>query len=270
MLIVAALGLGIGWLWYWVFSPLFVDAEAYIAKERRFRRVVRRVLVGRPDGLPDVPDLPEWPDPLVDAQVRILACAEAQVAYHVRYTPRYYSLDYPWGDLPPQLATAPDLVIRCLRATGLDLQQLVHIDRVAFPDRYPLRIWAKKVADRSIDHRRLANLYTFLKSFAGPPLPVLMDSPEKLSKFQPGDIVFWVASGGGEFPGNVGIVTDRRGRDGTPRVITMIATERRISAHHRLDQWTVTGHFRVNPDTLLDLFLQANPDARLAPRVGGR
>jgi len=268
VVLVAGLGFALGWLWYWVFAPLFVDADEYIAKERKFRRTIRHVLVGRPDGLPDVPDLPEWPDPMNDAQVRILACAEEQVAYHVRYTPSYFKLDYPWGDLPKHLSTAPDLIIRCLRATGLDLQQLVHIDRSAFPERYPLRIWANKKPDRSIDHRRLPNLYTFLKTYAGPELPVLTDSAEKLSRFQPGDIVFWVADGGGEFPGKVGIVTDRRGSDGTPRVITIIDNERRISSHHRLDKWTVTGHFRLNPDTLLDLFLQQNPDARLAPRVG--
>ena len=141
-------------------------------------------------------------------------------------------------------------------------------NRTSQPDRYPLRIWANKKPDRSMDHRRLPNLYTFLKAFAGPNLPVLMDSSKKLAKFQPGDIVFWVAEGGGEFPGNVGIVTDRRGTDGTPRVITILPIERRISDHHRLDKWTVTNHLRIDPDAVLDRFLQQNPDARLAPRVG--
>ena len=126
----------------------------------------------------------------------------------VRFTPGYHKMTYPWGDIPVHLATAPDLVIRCARATGLDLQQLVHMDRVREPSRYPLRIWANRRPDRSIDHRRLPNLYTFIKAYL-PPLPVYTDSAEKLASFHPGDLVFWVAPGGGDYPGLVGIVTDR-------------------------------------------------------------
>lgn len=265
---VASFGFGIGWLWYSVFSPLFVDAKEHIAKERSFRRVLRRVVLGRADGLENIPDLPEWPDPISDARVRILACADSQVAYHIRYTKSYYNLDYPWGDIAKHLGTSPDLLVRCLRATGLDLQQLIYIDRVNHADRYPVRNKNHRKPDKSVEHRRIANLYTFLKTYAPPNLPVLMDSAKKLAGFQPGDIVFWAADGGGRFPGNIGIVMDRRGPDGTPRVVTVVPADRRISAHHRLDKWTVTGHFRVDPDALLDRFLQENPDARLAPRVG--
>jgi len=267
-LVLVALGVGIGWLWYWVFSPMFTDPEQWVANERRMRRMTRRVLYGGGNDGPTAPNLAPWPPALSDAQARVLRCADAEVARQPRFTTGYHKISYPWGDLPAYLVTPPDLVIRCLRATGLDLQQLIHIDRTARPKTYPLRIWNARKPDRNIDHRRLPNLYTFIRTYAQH-LPTLTDSAEKLAAYQPGDLVFYAGPGGGDYPGSVAIVTDRRDPDGVPRVVTVTKRERYVSDFHRLNDWLVFAHFRVDPDALLDAFFEANPTAALTPKPPG-
>ncbi len=261
---VVVLGAAIGWLWYTVFSPLFSDPKDWIHKERRFRRVLHEVLTGGGPGAPPEPTLPPWPGELDDTAHRIVACAEGQVARGVRLTGRYHGMDYPWGDLPEHLGSSPDLVVRCLRTIGLDLQQFIHIDRVRHPRRYPLHLWSHGAPDRAIDHRRLPNLHAFVREF-GERLSVLADTPERRAAFLPGDLVFWTGASGGEYPTLAGVVLDRRDAEGLPRVATLHKGEGRASDHHPLDRWPITGHYRIRPEGVLEGFLEANPTARLEP-----
>ncbi len=256
---------GIAWLWYWVFSPLFENPEDWVKRERAFRQVVREVLAGAEQHDPDVPQLPPWPGQLTDAQARLVACADAQVARNPRFSQTYQKMDYPWGDVGAHLVSSPDLVVRCLRAVGLDLQQLVHHDRVKTPSRYPLHIWGRPRPDTSIDHRRLPILHVFVKTFADAH-PTAADTPERLAAFLPGDLVFWAPNPGAAIPTMVGLVTDRRDAKGVPRVVTVVPADKRPTDHHRLTDWPIIGHFRVQPDPLLERFLEQNPDARLQPR----
>ena len=229
------------------------------------RRAVAEVLTGSIDVDGAESSLPAWPPPLDGTQREMVACAEAQVARGVRLSTAYHAVTYPWGDLSDYLGAAPDLVVRCLRSVGLDLQQMIHIDRAAHPSRYPLHLWANKRPDRSIDHRRLANLHVFTRTFAIV-LPTVADTAEKLANFWPGDIIFWTSTAGGEHPTLAGIVLDRRDSDGTPFVTTLVPSERIMTDTHRLTDWPITGHFRVLPGDLLEAFLDTNPQARLKPR----
>lgn len=262
LLIVLVVAAGIGYLWYWVFNPLFTDPDDWAKKERTFRYVLKEVVAGADSGAPRPPELPKWPPPLADHQVRLLACADAQVARGVRRSANYRKLGYPWGDVPEHLGTDADLVIRCLRELRIDLQQMVHHDRKRAPRRYPLRIWSQKRPDTNIDHRRLPNLHVFIKHYAQK-LPTLVDSHEKVAGFHPGDLVFWAPHGGGDHPGRVGIVTDRRGPDGVPRVVTFAHNDDRISDRKRINAWPIMGHYRVDPVQLLEGFLEANPGVSL-------
>ena len=72
----------------------------------------------------------------------------------VQYIPDYVRLAYPMGDVPKNTGVCTDVVIRTYRGVGIDLQQLVHEDIIAHPDRYP----NIKNADPNIDHRRVPNL----------------------------------------------------------------------------------------------------------------
>jgi uncharacterized protein len=252
----------VGWLWYSVFSPLFDEPRDWVSRQRDFRRAIAEVLTGADRDAPPAPPLPVWPPVMDDDQRELVACAEGQVARGVRLSTRYHPMAYPWGDLPGHLGSSPDLIIRCLRAIGLDLQQLVHVDRVRHARRYPLHLWASSRADKAIDHRRLANLYTFLAAFTERGA-ITVDSPEKLAAFVPGDLVFWTTASGGEYPGLAGIVLDRRDEHGVPLVATLAPDDRRTTDHHRLTDWPLTGHLRVRPEAILERFFEDNPQARL-------
>ena len=256
---------GLGWAWYAVFSPLFQDPRDWIAQERTMRRIVAEVLTGSTADDGSDPSLPAWPPPLDGTQRELVACAEAQVARGVRLSTAYHAVTYPWGDLSDYLGAAPDLVVRCLRAVGLDLQQMIHIDRAKHASRYPLHLWANKRPDRSIDHRRLANLHVFARTFAEV-LPTVADTVDKRASFLPGDIVFWTSAAGGEHPTLAGIVLDRRDAAGTPLVTTLVPSERVMSDGHKMTDWPITGHFRVRPGDMLEVFLDTNPHASLKPR----
>lgn len=264
VVILLALG-AVGWLWYAVFAPLFEDPQDWIARERAFRRSMVEILTGDVSHAPPAPELPPWPGRTSHTQRALVACAEGQVARGVKLSTRYHPMGYPWGDLPAHLGASPELIIRCMRDVGLDLQQLIHIDRVRHARRYPLHLWSSTRPDRAIDHRRLANLHTFIKTFSEA-RPIMADTWEKRAAYLPGDIVFWTTAGRGDHPGLVGIVSDRRDAEAVPFVVTLLPEDRRMSDHHRLVDWPVTGHYRIDAEALLEGFLEDNPTARLVPR----
>lgn len=253
-------------LWVWVFSPIFIEPHEWHARQRRLERSIRDVVRGRSShGVDAVPELPVWPpEPTNDASA-LVSCAEAQVARGVKRSNTYYSVDWPWGDVPAYIAGPADLIVRCVRALGLDLQQLLHIDRTANPRRYPLQLWSSRRPDRGIDHRRLPNLYAFAQTYFEN-LPVEAKTAEEASLFLPGDVVFWAPGGSHGFPGMVGIVTDRRGPDGFPWVVTFAPNEKEMSLYHRVNSWPIAAHFRVTGDQLLERFLEQNPSAVLIPK----
>jgi len=264
LLVLLGIG-GLAALWFWAFAPIFIEPQEFHARQRRFDRAVREVL--QPSVSHNgaaVPALPAWPPALGDDRVRVLACAEAQVARGIRFTSSYHPLGYPWGDVPDHLGTSVDVVVRCLRSAGLDLQQLVHIDRVAHPKHYPLHLWSSRRPDRSIDHRRLPNLYAFAKQYMEPGGTVV-DTAEQAADFVPGDLVFWGVGGTQGYPGLAGLVIDRRGPDGIPWVVTLFPSEREATLHHRVNDWPVQAHYRLEADKILERFLESTPGAVLAP-----
>ncbi|WP_157220240.1 DUF1287 domain-containing protein [Flavisphingomonas formosensis] len=138
----------------------------------------------------------------------LTAAARRQVGVTLAYDPGYTALAFPDGDVPRSRGVCTDVVIRAYRdAFGLDLQALVNADMRRAFGAYPRR-WGLVAPDRSIDHRRVPNLQTFLAQ-QGARLPVPAD-PEA---WRPGDIFTRLI--GGRLP-HIGIVSDRRpgGRPG--------------------------------------------------------
>lgn len=180
----------------------------------------------------------------------VLDGAYRSLVQRPRYDDRYLPLSYPGGDVPADQAGRADLVIRALREAGYDLQQLVHEDIQAELERvggkvddstlaYPLFTrWEQQGSDASIDHRRVVNLYIYLQRHA---LPVTLEVRGRTSDWWPGDIV--VFARGGE-PFHIGIVSDRLGRGGVPRVIDA-APGMGVTQSHSLLAWPVVGHFRI-------------------------
>ncbi len=87
----------------------------------------------------------------------IANAAKWQIHKTTSYDPSYVSLDYPGGDIALEKGVCTDVVIRALRkATGIDLQRLVHEDMKTHFSQYP-KIWGLKRPDKNIDHRRVPN-----------------------------------------------------------------------------------------------------------------
>jgi len=123
----------------------------------------------------------------------------------VTYDPKYYSIEYPNGDIPSDRGVCTDVVIRAYRKLGIDLQKEVHEDMKANFSKYP-KIWGLKTTDRNIDHRRVPNLMVFFKRKG------TEKAKSKIATdYLPGDIVCWNLGGGTT---HIGIVVNRKSTDG--------------------------------------------------------
>jgi uncharacterized protein len=116
---------------------------------------------------------------------RLAAAALAHSGEVITYDPSYYKIPYPNGDVAPTKGNSADVVIRCLRKTGIDLQKEVHEDMGQHFRLYP-QLWGALAPDANIDHRRVANLQRFFERKAET-LPASRDN----SAYRPGDIVIW-------------------------------------------------------------------------------
>ena len=171
------------------------------------------------------------PDPFSRA---LVSAALERTSHRVTYDGSYHRLDYPGGDVPDNIGVCTDVVIRTFRATGIDLQVLVHEDMLESFAEYP-QLWGLRRPDRNIDHRRVPNLQTFFKRH-GAELPTSEDAGD----YQAGDLVTWM------LPGNlphIGIVVDGRSADGQrPLIVHNIGAGPKLE--DVLYEFPITGHYR--------------------------
>ena len=118
----------------------------------------------------------------------VAAAALAHSGDTVVYDPSGYKIAYPGGDVPAGKGVAADVLVRCFRKMGVDLQVIVHEDMAENFRDYP-QLWAASAPDTNIDHRRVENLQKFLER-KGETLEVSRNSKD----YQPGDIVVWSLS----------------------------------------------------------------------------
>jgi uncharacterized protein len=88
---------------------------------------------------------------------RLAASALAHSGDSIAYDPSYYKISYPNGDVASGKGNSADVVVRCLRKIGIDLQKEVHEDMTQHFRLYP-QLWGALTPDPNIDHRRVANL----------------------------------------------------------------------------------------------------------------
>jgi uncharacterized protein YijF (DUF1287 family) len=173
----------------------------------------------------------------VSSSPPLVAAARAQVGVVRRYDPAYVSLAYPGGDVPADRGVCTDVAIRALRAQGLDLQQAIHEDMRDHFALYPPQ-WGLKGPDRNIDHRRVPNQMRWFER-QGWQQPVGRSAED----FRPGDIVAWKLTGNGLL--HIGIVSDRRGQDGTPLILHNISAG--TQEDDILFRHAIIGHYRPPP-----------------------
>ncbi|WP_428407579.1 DUF1287 domain-containing protein [Hyphococcus sp.] len=169
---------------------------------------------------------------------RLSAAAIERVKHRVVYDSAYVRMSYPMGDVAPDRGVCADVIVRSLRALGIDLQQLVHEDMRADFGAYPAH-WGLARPDPNIDHRRVPNLETFLTR-KGARLPA-SDNPRD---YLPGDIVAWNLRGNKGWLPHIGVVTDRLGPSGRPMIVHNIGAGPKLE--DVLFHWPMTGHYRVN------------------------
>lgn len=172
-----------------------------------------------------------------DFGARLSAAAIERTAHRVVYDPSYVRIAYPMGDVAADRGVCADVVVRALRALGLDLQRLVHEDMKAAFAAYPNH-WGLSRPDPNIDHRRVPNLETYLTR-KGARLPASDDAADYL----PGDIVAWNLRGDAGWLAHIGVVTGRIGPTGRPMVVHNIGAGPKLE--DVLFDWKMTGHYRV-------------------------
>jgi uncharacterized protein len=134
--------------------------------------------------------------------------ARSEVVRQPEYKSAYYDGGYP----PDEEGVCTDVVWRAFKHAGYDLKKLVDEDIARRTNAYP-RVDGKP--DPNIDFRRVPNLDVFFKKYATSlTLEVKPGDIENLTEWQGGDLVLF---GGPKF--HIGIVSDKRRRDGVPLLI---------------------------------------------------
>ncbi len=170
---------------------------------------------------------------------KLAAAALVHSGESVSFDPAYYKISYPGGDVAPGKGGPADVVIRCYRRLGIDLQVEVHEDMAAHFKNYP-QLWGAAGPDSNIDHRRVANLQRFLERKGQTLTP-----SREASDYRPGDIVIWSLANAEK---HIGIVVPGPGnRAGECWVVHHMGAD--LKWENVLFDFAIEGHFRYpNPE----------------------
>ena len=161
----------------------------------------------------------------MDDQTDILEGALHYVSSRPKYKSRYYQTGYP----DDGYGVCTDVVAYALRHAGYDLMTLVEADIQANPNDYNI-----EEPDIHIDFRRVRNLKVY---FAHTALSLTTDI-SAIEEWQGGDIVI--------FQNHIGIVSNRRNRDGVPYVIHHNGPWQKTYEQDILeDRDDIIGHYRM-------------------------
>ena len=162
----------------------------------------------------------------VDDQSDILNGALAYVSTHPKYKSRYYETGYP----DDGYGVCTDVVAYALKNAGYDLQALVDTDIREHPEEYGIT-----APDKNIDFRRVRNLKVFFSRNT----VKLTTNVSETEQWQGGDIVI--------FERHIGIVSDRRNKNGVPYIIHHNDPWQTAYEQDILEKRTdIVGHYRIS------------------------
>lgn len=165
---------------------------------------------------------------------RLAAAALELSRQNISFDPSYYKIPYPDGDIPASRGAAADVLVRCFRKTGIDLQRVVHDDMADNFRAYP-QVFGNNSPDPNIDHRRIANLQRFFERHGE-----RLETSRNLQNYRPGDIVVWSLANA---ESHIGIVVPGPGKDsGEPWVVHHMGDGMRWE--DALLDYKIEGHFR--------------------------
>ena len=164
----------------------------------------------------------------IDDQTDILNSAKEYVSTKPKYQSKYYGTGYP----DDEYGVCTDVVAFALKDAGYDLMELVNEDIINNKDKYDI-----DVIDKNIDFRRVKNLDVYFKNNS----ISLTTDLEQIDKWQGGDIIV--------FKDHIGIVSDKRNKNGVPFLIHH-AYPRQINYEEDVlelyDKDYIIGHYRIS------------------------
>lgn len=149
-----------------------------------------------------------------------------------------YDASYYQGYPPEGRGACTDVIWRAWAAAGYNLKEMVDDDIRQSPAAYGE---TGDHPDPNIDFRRVSNLQVYLARHAQElTTSINPNDVDNLTDWQPGDIVIF----GGRLE-HIGVISDRRGRDGVPLMIHNSGPTAREDQYY-LTNWPtpITHHFR--------------------------
>lgn len=134
----------------------------------------------------------------VDDQTDILENAKKYINKKPKYKSKYYSTGYP----NDEYGVCTDVIAFAMKDAGYDLMELINEDIQTHREEYNI-----ETVDKNIDFRRVRNLKVYFKRNA---ISLTKDVHE-IEEWQGGDIVI--------FKSHIGLVSDKRNRNGVPYLI---------------------------------------------------
>jgi len=154
----------------------------------------------------------------------------------IKRKPKYKSVYYQGGYPPDTEGVCSDVIWRALKNAGFNLKDMVDKDIKDNTGDYPD---VEGKPDPNIDFRRVKNLFVFFNKYADClDTKILPYDKKNLITWQGGDIVIF------ENPDHIGIVSDKRGRDGVPFVIHNGWSHTKESNILLSNKNKIVGHFR--------------------------
>lgn len=162
----------------------------------------------------------------IDDQTDILQGARTYIARKPSYESKYYDGGYP----DDNYGVCADVVAQSLLNAGYDLRELVDEDIRMNPWEYDV-----DQPDDNIDFRRVRNLKVYFSHTA---IPLTTDVNE-ISEWQGGDIVV--------FEKHIGVVSDKRNKDGVSYVIHHNDPFQKSYEEDILERRKdIVGHYRIS------------------------
>lgn len=166
----------------------------------------------------------------IDDYMDILLGARKDAENMPQYDGSYFASGYP----PDDKGVCTDLVWRAFKNAGYSLKDMLDRDIKNHTKLYP-RVYGRP--EPNIDFRRVPNLKVYFSRFA---VSMTLDT-KKFKEWQPGDIVVYGTS-------HIGIVSDRRNKDGVPYLIHNAGQKNR--EQDALNRDTISGHYRFDASRL--------------------
>lgn len=162
----------------------------------------------------------------IDDETDILNNARNYIATKPKYKSKYYGTGYP----DDNYGVCTDVVAFSLKNAGYDLMKLVNEDIVNNKEKYHI-----KTIDKNIDFRRVVNLKVYFDNHA----TILTTDINEIDKWQGGDIIV--------FKKHIGIISDKRNKNGIPFVIHH-ANPFQINYEQDIleNRFDIVGHYRIS------------------------